>query len=139
MVNPPIISLDTNVFIFGFRNLNPASVNILQNLFQFEVEISFQVERELRKNMTEREFRQFYDLIGPLPTVRVIYHPPDDQILSHYRELGLKTGDAYIAAFCEQESIDILISENRHFLGQLPQRSFQIVDSQTFCKQFIQI
>ena len=49
-----------------------------------------------------------------------------------YRKFGLKTGDAMIAAFCQQEGIDVFISENRHFLRELPQRSFDIYNSQKF-------
>ena len=98
--------------------------------------ISVQVERELRKNLTEQEFRQFYDLIGLLSTVHIVYQFPDDQLLAYYRQLGLKTGDAKIAAFCEQAAIDILVSENRHFLEELPNRSFEILDSRTFCQRF---
>ena len=135
-MNLPKISLDTNVVIFGLRNLDPFSVALLKNLFQFDVRISIQVERELGGNITENEFRQFYDILGLTSTVHIIYPPPDERLLGLYQQLGLKTGDANIAAFCEQEGIEILVSENRHFLEVLPKRSFQIMDSQTFCQTF---
>ncbi len=63
-------------------------------------------------------------LIGLVSTIHIVYQSSDDQILSLYRQLGLKTGDAMIAAFCEQEAIDVLISENRHFLHELPKKLF---------------
>ena len=135
-MNLPRISLDTNVVIFGLRNLNPFSVTLLKNLFRFDVRISIQVERELRKNLAEDEFRQFYDILGLTSTVHIIYPPPDERLLVLYRQLGLKTGDAKIAAFCDQEGIEILVSENRHFLEALSKRSFQIMNSQTFCQAF---
>ena len=135
-MNLPKISLDTNVVIFGLRKLDLFSIALLKNLFQFDVRISNQVERELRKNLTENEFRQFYDILGLTSTVHIIYSSPDDRLLVLYRELGLKTGDAKIAAFCDQEGIEILVSENRHFLEKLPKRSFQIMNSQTFCQTF---
>lgn len=135
-MNLPKISLDTNVAIFGLRKLDLFSITLLKNLFQFDVRISNQVERELRKNLTENEFRQFYDILGLTSTVHIIYSSPDDRLLVLYRELGLKTGDAKIAAFCDQEGIEILVSENRHFLEKLPKRSFQIMNSQTFCQTF---
>ena len=132
----PIISLDTNVVIFGLRSIDSFAVTLLKNLFQFDAKISIQVERELRENLTKNEFHKFYDLIGLTSTVHIIYQPTDDRPLAFYRQLGLKTGDAKIAAFCEQEGIEILISENRHFLEELPKHSFQIINSRTFCKRF---
>lgn len=137
MVRAPRISLDTNVFIFGLRKIDPYASLVLEHLFRFEASISLQVERELRKNLTTTEFRAFYDLVGLLSTFHISYQSPDEELLSLYRQLGLKTGDAIIATFCEQESIDIFISENRHFLQELPQRSFEIWDSQTFCRKML--
>lgn len=136
-MKPPRVSLDTNVFIFGLRKIDAWASLIVQHLFQFDVSISFQVERELQKNLTEEEFREFYDLIELVSTIHISYQSPDEQLLSQYRQLGLKTGDAMIAAFCEQEAIEIFISENRHFLQELPQHSFEIWDSQTFCHYFL--
>ena len=130
------ISLDTNVLIFGLRQIDPFAVILLKNLFQFEVRLSVQVERELRKNLSGGEFRQFYDLIGVVSTIHIVYQLPDDEVLRLYRQHDLKTGDAMIAAFCEQEAIEILVSENRHFLQELPDRSFCILDSRAMCQRF---
>jgi len=132
----PKISLDTNVFIFGLRKIDPFAGIILKHLFQFDVRISAQVDRELRINLTEKEFHQFYELIGLLTTFHIVYQPPADTLLTLYRQFGLKTGDAKIAAFCEQENIEIFVSENRHFLQKLPKRSFEVIDSMTFCQKF---
>jgi hypothetical protein len=68
----PKISLDTNVFIFGLRKIDPFAGIILKYLFQFDVRISAQ----------------------------------------------------------------IFVSENRHFLQKLPKRSFEVIDSMTFCQKF---
>ena len=132
-MNQPKISLDTNVFIFGLRKLDQHAMLILKHLFRFEVSLPEQVERELRRNLAASEFRRFYELIGMLPSFSVAYQPVHDDILQLYRRFGLKTGDAKIAAFCEQEGIELFVSENRHFLRELPERSFEIVDCQKFC------
>ena len=50
----------------------------------------------------------------------------EEYSLSH----NLRAGDAIIAAFCDQEAIDIFVSENRHFLQELPERPFQIPNSE---------
>lgn len=135
-MNKPLISLDTNVIILGLRQIDPYASLVLENLFHFNVRLCAQVERELQRNLTREEFRKFYDLLGLLTTMSIVYQPPDEQLLLLYQALGLKTGDAIIAAFCEQEQIDLFISENRHFLQELPNRSFQIIDSQTCCQRF---
>jgi hypothetical protein len=132
----PKISLDTNVFIFGLRKIDPFAGIVLKHLFQFDVSIPAQVDRELRINLTENELHQFYELIGLLSTFYIGYQPPADTLLNIYRQFGLKTGDAKIAAFCEQENIEIFVSENRHFLQKLPKRSFVVIDSKTFCQRF---
>ena len=130
------ISLDTNVFIFGFRKIDPFAVSILKNLFQFDVLICDQVERELRNNFSESELKQVYDQIILLSNFHIIYQIPGEEALGEYRRLGLKLGDAKIAAFCEEEEIDVFITENRHFLQNIKDRSFKIIDCQAFCEMF---
>jgi predicted nucleic acid-binding protein len=130
------ISLDTNIFIFGIRNIDPYSVSILKSLFQFDVFISAQVEKELRHNVSFPELKEFYLLIEPLSNFEIVYQQPDQVIFEEYQNQGLKTGDALIAAFCITEGIEILISENRHFLQQLPKQPFGIMDGESFCKRF---
>ena len=130
------LSLDTNVFVFGLRKIDSFAGTILQNLWQFDVKISVQVERELQKNLNAEEFRAFYALVEMMPSFCVEYQPPTEELFLFYRQYGLKTGDAKIAAFCEQEAIEFFVSENRHFLHEFSQRTFTILDSQTFCRKF---
>ena len=72
-MRPPHVSLDTNVFIFGLRKIDLWASFVLQHLYQFDVTISFQVERELQKNLTHEEFREFYELIGLASTISINY------------------------------------------------------------------
>ncbi|MBC8184854.1 hypothetical protein H8E88_27495 [candidate division KSB1 bacterium] len=65
MADLPRISLDTNIFILGIRNIEPYSVAILKNLFQFDLSISTQVEKELRNNISSSELKEFFSLIDP--------------------------------------------------------------------------
>jgi len=128
------ISLDTNVFIFGLRKLDSFAVLILQNLFQFNVQICDQIERELRNNFSKTELNLFYQQIASLSNFQIKYQIPIDKFLMEYHGFGLKMGDAKITAFCEQEAIEFFITENRHFLQNLPGRSFRIIDCETFCE-----
>lgn len=130
------ISLDTNIFIFGIRNIDPYSVLILTNLFRFDVCIAAQVEKELRRNITSSELKEFYSLIDTLLKFEIVYQQPEQTIFQKYQSLGLSMGDALIAAFCNGEGVEILISENRHFLQHLPKQAYEILDSKSFCHKF---
>lgn len=130
------ISLDTNVFIFGLRNLDPFAALILQNLYQFNIQICDQVERELSNNFSENELKLFYKQIGSLSNFKMKYKILDEKYLIKYQEFGLKLGDANIAAFCEEEDIELFVTENRHFLQNLRPRSFKVVNCKTFCEMF---
>jgi len=130
------ISLDTNVLIFGLRKIDFYAELLLQNLFLFDVRICDQVERELWNNFNELELKLFYEQLELLPIFNIQYQKPSEILLKKYQHLGLKFGDAKIAAFCEEEGIDFLITENRHFLNYIPKRSFKIVDCETFCEIF---
>ncbi len=136
MVNKARISLDTNVIIFGLRKIDPYATLLLKNLYRFEVHLTFQVEFELRKNLLSNELHLFYVLMEDMPEIYIDYQHPDENIFEMYRQLGLKTGDAMIAAYCEEKSIDILVSENRHFLQKLKNRPFIIMDSRNICQMF---
>ena len=95
-----------------------------------------QVEKELRKNISSSELKEFFSLIDPLSNFEIVYQQPGQGIFENFQRLGLKIGDALIAAFCISENVEILISENRHFLQQFPKQPFEILDSALFCVRF---
>lgn len=136
MTNLTRISLDTNVLIFGLRKIDPYAEMVLLNLFLFDVRISDQVERELWNNFHESELKLFYEQAELLPSFNIIYQNSSEVLMRKYHQIGLKFGDAKIAAFCEEERIDFLITENRHFLNNIPKPAFKIVDCNFFCELF---
>jgi predicted nucleic acid-binding protein len=136
MHNQTKISLDTNILIFGIRNIDPYSVAILKNLYKFNISISAQIEKEIRNNISLSELNEFYQLLNPLANFEIVYEQPDPAIVELYQNMGLKKGDALIAAFCYSTDISIFLSENRHFLQQLQKQSFEIMDSESFCLRY---
>lgn len=136
MINLTRISLDTNILIFGLRKIDPYAELLLQNLFQFDVRICEQVERELWNNFADWELKLFYEQAELLSSFSIVYQMSSKILLKKYQIMGLKLGDAKIAAFCEEEGIDFFITENRHFLQYLTKRSFKIIDCKTFCDTF---
>jgi hypothetical protein len=43
--------------------------------------------------------------------------------------MGCRLGDAAVAAHLEEKNIDALISENRHFLAEIPDLPFRVLSS----------
>lgn len=136
-MNDPVISLDTNIVIVGLRFAHTSEERIIDNLFRFRVKLARQVEKELRRNLTDAELKRFYHRVQPFVTVDPGGQNFPADIVERYRAKGLKKGDLRIAAFCEWQGIDIFVSENRHFLYELPDPPFQVMDADDFCLQFV--
>ncbi len=130
-----IISLDTNVLIFGLKATVPAAVRVLQRLDQFDVKIAPEVISEVRRNVSVDEMRRFYGYVRALPSFEVRYEIPPLSHMAKYRQLGLKKGDIRIAAFCDWQRVALLISENRHFLQETPDLPFEVLPAAEFCRR----
>ena len=59
-------------------------------------------------------------------------------LVEKYRNRGMKSADALIAAFTEWINADILISENRHFLTEIEIDEFEVVTAEQFLKAFLE-
>lgn len=55
---------------------------------------------------------------------------PEDSLIAHYAELGAKDGDARICAHLHAAGIEWLITENRHFLSEIPGLPFKVLTSE---------
>jgi predicted nucleic acid-binding protein len=130
------VSLDTNVWIFGIVGVDKFCEHILFALQQFEVVLPDQVRVELERNLTEDDMKRFYQFVYQCD-VRIDFERVPTKYLEEFQQKGLKKGDAEIGAFCEWRGIEVLISDNRHFLETLSQeRSFQVMSPQEFFKTF---
>ncbi|MBA3468646.1 MAG: PIN domain-containing protein [Herpetosiphonaceae bacterium] len=130
------ISLDTNVWIFGIVAGDPWCKTILFNLAQFRVTLADQVRVELERNLSPLHMRQFYHFVLRDHVVIDAESVPIDAVHS-FEHKGLKKGDAVIGAFCEWRNLDILVSDNRHFLRELsPDHEFVVMSPQHFCETF---
>ncbi len=130
-----IISLDTNIILFGINRQRPAPILIMDSLRLFSVKLSRQVEKEVRRNLDPSGNREFYTLLNALPSVEISYDEPPALLIAQYKQ-WLKGGDIEIAAFCEWQAIDLFVSENRHFLRTIPALPFEVLDSMQFCDRF---
>lgn len=131
-----VISLDTNVWIFGLTGIQPACVTILDHLAQWPLAVPDQVRTELERNLSPQDMKTFYNRINKLRAT-IDYAPVSEERIEALKQRGLKKGDAVIAAFCEQHAIGIFVSDNRDFLRTLaPSARFQIVSPTEFCTMF---
>jgi len=120
--------LDTNVWIFGLRRHPelPACALLLERLSQLQVILPRQVLRELQANFTESELRTLFRLLKEFPKQIVIrWEKTKVETIRKYQNLGCKLGDAAIAANLEEIEVEVLITENRHFLEELKDLPFR--------------
>jgi len=126
------VVLDTNVWIFGLRRIPEffACSLLLEQLNQLQVIIPLQVLRELQVNFTKNEFTKFCHLINQFPKQITIYwEKAKIETIRKYQNLGCDLGDAIIAAHLEELAINILVSENRHFLEEIKGLPFRSLNS----------
>jgi predicted nucleic acid-binding protein len=122
------IVLDTNIWIFGLRRHPefPACASLLDRLSQLQVIIPRQVLQELQANLTENELKALFHLLNQIPRQVVIrWKKAEVGIIRKYQNIGCKLGDAALAAHLEELEIDVLITENRHFLEDLKDLPFR--------------
>lgn len=130
------ISLDTNIWIFGIVGLDSHCERILFGLHRFDVIVPDQIRRELERNLSDADMKQFYRFLLGFG-VRIDYTPVPQSIIAEFEQKGLKKGDAEIAAFCEMNQVDVIISGNRDFLrGLALDHSFEVQSPSEFCNVF---
>jgi predicted nucleic acid-binding protein len=127
------ISFDTNIYIFGIReNPNfPACIELLERIGELYVYIPRQVIRELQNNLQPDEVFELFELFNHYPDrIRIDWKIIPNALIQKFQLLGCKLGDAVIAAHLEQQGVHTLISENRHFLNEIPNLPFRVLSAE---------
>jgi predicted nucleic acid-binding protein len=131
-----LISLDTNVWIFGIVGSNPFCEKILLHLSQFDVVVPNQVRVELERNLSQKNLKKFYYFVHEFDVTLNNERIPEIYI-TMFEEKGLKKGDAIIGGFAEWKKVDKIISGNRDFLrGLSAGHHFTVMSPQEFCADF---
>jgi len=131
-----LISLDTNVRIFGIIGFDKYCEKIIRNLPYLKIIIPDQIRSELERNLSVHDMKQFYRLIIQAG-VEIDYENVPNQYIVEFEQKGLKEADAVIGAFCLWRKVDIIVSYNRDFLkGISGEHYFQVISPETFCKRF---
>ena len=127
--------LDTNEFVaaLGVVKNTPSEtlLNILLESFpQHTLHIPRIIINEVKRNTHPRVFAEFIRIIQPIATI-------DEDILVpfeigiKYESLGLKSADAFIAAYTEWVGAEALITENRHFLTRRVDLPFKFLTAES--------
>ena len=123
------ICIDSSVFIRGIKTRD-ATIATIFSLTGVELTLSTPrlVANEVTRNLiSPHETRLFYKLFNH-PNSLIIGQPVPSHLVEKYILLGLPAkADAFIGAFAEWQSIDYLISDNRHFLRQLRSSAFTVL------------
>jgi predicted nucleic acid-binding protein len=112
--------LDANEYIFAFGLSREEDSELLldligENKSYHSLSICRTIMEEVRVNLAPKDFHTFIRLINLLTTIDEDFVVPFE-LGSKYESLGLKTADAFIAAYTEWVGADALVTENRHFL-----------------------
>jgi predicted nucleic-acid-binding protein len=127
------VALDTNVFVFALRKdaAYPACETLLfDKLSELQVYLPLQIFVELQRNLTDGEMRGVIRALRRAKTVAWDYARAPAALIARWEQQGAKKGDAVIAAHLEAAKIRYLVSENRHFLTELPAPPFQVLRSE---------
>ena len=136
----PIVVLDTNEFIFGLVGNQKYPAFLIQNLGKLSQDFEFCVSRQITKEILDNIPKNCQGRLFNLINSGIIKYDDkliDKKLLVKYKTYGLKKGDVVIAAFADKENADFLISENRHFLKELKNAKFKILDAEQFIKNIL--
>lgn len=139
------IILDTNEYIFGLdgESGEEASVKLLnvvrlmiEDIKDFKLLLPEIIREEVQRNIPEYLKKDFHKLI--YSSEKIEHHPMLNvpfKLFDKYRnEMGLKEGDAMIAAFAEFMKVNYLVSENRHIYKNLKIKEFVTINASEFLK-----
>jgi predicted nucleic acid-binding protein len=136
------IALDTNIFIFGLREDPhfPACAELLERIGELHVDVPRQIIRELQNNLLPDEVSELFRLFNRYPErIRITWNLAAVELIEKFHQSGCKLGDAAVAAHLEQEGVETLISENRHFLSEIPGLPFRVLTAATALEELKKI
>lgn len=133
-----VIVLDSNEYIFSFglfkKPVCETLLNVLiENLDIVVLRITRTIFNEVRANLTQEEFKEFILFANNFTHIDEDIEIPFE-LGARYEAMGLKSADAFIAAYAEYVGADILVSENRHFLSRRTNLPFKICSAESCLK-----
>lgn len=135
-----LICIDSSALVLGLEETDPDAARILDLIGEpLKLVIPRLIAQEVTRNLTTSDqVKQFYQLFRDYENAQIIDEPVPPELVEKYTNLGLPAkADAFIGAFAEWMNVSYLISENRHFLRQLRNPAFEVLDANTFVRKLI--
>jgi predicted nucleic acid-binding protein len=131
------ICIDSNQFIFGISGTDATSETLMTLLPHLEIVIPRLIIKEVVRNLSDNQAKVFYALLNNASNLKIIEEPVPVQLIQKYIRLGLREkADAFIGAFAEWQNVKCLISDNRHFLYDLTDASFEVLTPDKFLSHY---
>lgn len=126
--------IDSNEYVFAFGPLKENwAYEFLERLLEkadlHSIRIPRTICEEVKRNLTPEAFQEFNNFITALTTIDEDIVVPFE-IAYKYEAKGLKSEDAFIAAFTEYVGADLLVTENRHFLTLHSDLPFKVLTAE---------
>lgn len=133
-----LLILDTNEYIYTFGVMQKPSCALLLSTLTnphsgLEIRISRTIVNEVKRNLVPEIFQEFMGFISELTTIDEDFLIPFE-LGAKYETKGLKSADAFIAAYTEWSGADILVTENRHFLSRQNDLPFKVLTAEKCLK-----
>jgi len=131
--------LDSNEYLFALgAERKPACEALLNVILEdpttYRIRILRTIQEEVRRNTAPQRFRDFWLFLQALGVSVDEDWEVSFELGVKYEALGLKPGDAFIAAYTQWTGAEYLITENRDFLA-LASLPFKVVRAEGFLKQ----
>jgi predicted nucleic acid-binding protein len=128
-----LVALDTNEFVFALRRearRRACETLLMEGIAELDIYIPLQVLVELQRNLSQAEVRDALTALDRAKSVTWDYALAQPEMVERWQEQGARKGDAMIVAQLEASRVRYLISENRHFLAELPALPFTVLTSE---------
>lgn len=132
-IRTDLVALDTNEFIFAVHRdpIRPSSsLLVSQRLAEMEILVPLQVLVELHHNLSAADLKEVFTILNAANAQFDFSTAPKD-IAVQFRMQGARESDAQLAAQLYSSGVRWLISENRHFLTEIPSLPFNVVSAES--------
>ena len=126
-----LVAIDTNVYVFAIRpevHRPECAALVLEHLRELRVFVPLEVYVEIQRNLRPDELRMWLRSLRASAAERG-YEPAERKRRMYWEQQGAKKGDAVIITQLEAAGIRFLVSENRHFLAEVPNLPFEVLSA----------
>ena len=125
-----LVSFDSNILILAIRS-DPehpdAEFLLLERVALLTLYVPLQVTVEVHRNLDSPAIHRLHDILSAARAIDWGFQRADADQISYWESKAAKKGDAVIASQIETAGVEVLVTDNRHFLGQIPDLPFRVL------------